>query len=59
MRGELEVRIAEELLERARSEGMSLVGRGGRISEVRGALGWVCWRVRSRGDQSTAWCEWL
>jgi len=33
-RGELEVRIANELLERARAEGVSLVGRGGLLSGV-------------------------
>lgn len=33
-RGELEVRIANELLERARAEGVSLVGQGGLLSGV-------------------------
>src|SRR5882672_637849 len=33
-RGELEVRIASELLERAKAEGVSLVGRGGLLSGV-------------------------
>ncbi|MGH6654124.1 MAG: IS256 family transposase [Actinocrinis sp.] len=33
-RGELEVRIASELLERARAEGVSLVGQGGLLSGV-------------------------
>lgn len=31
-RGELEVRIASELLERARAEGVSLVGQGGLLA---------------------------
>jgi hypothetical protein len=33
-RGELEVRIASELLERARAEGVSLVGQGGLLAGV-------------------------
>lgn len=33
-RGELEVRIAAELLERAKAEGVSLVGQGGLLSGV-------------------------
>ena len=33
-RGELEVRIASELLERARAEGVSLVGKGGLLAGV-------------------------
>lgn len=33
-RGELEVRIASELLERARAEGVSLVGSGGLLAGV-------------------------